>query len=306
MDTHTPSPHDPGPEKARSASTRRGGDDDIFAFEENEAHAPRHPAEFLQSLPEQAASRTTAPAAPTPTPPAGPAVPATAPDSIDSLLSRPVISTTETSAGNDRRPPLSLKEKAALAVCALALAAAATWYTSTLIASRPKEARTPSRPWPELPISGDLVRITEASAAWRHTKETDRVGRIEVPFPTPGERSPVIIPEVNFTIAPDGGKSGYLRFLFIDPDGRESGDVRVIRVTSGKLESMNRGEIIAGPDRGSVYASLGFLDEPSFFSYTAKQSRRWRIEIAESSRYDAPDRDWKLLSVFDVRNTLLD
>ena len=77
----------------------------------------------------------------------------------------------------------------------------------------------------------------------------------------PGERSPVIIPEVNFTIAPDGGKSGYLRFLFIDPDGRESGDVRVIRVASGKLESMNRGEIIAGPDRGSVYASLGFLDE---------------------------------------------
>ena len=306
MDTHTPSPHDPGPEKAPSSSTRRSGDDDIFAFEENEAPAPRHPAEFLQSLPEQATPRATAPAAPTPTPPAGPATPATPPDSIDSLLSRPVISTTETSAGNDRRPPLSLKEKAALAVCALALAAAATWYTSTLIASRPKEARTPSRPWPELPISGDLVRITEGSAAWRHTRETDRVGRIEVPFPTPGERSPVIIPEVNFTIAPDGGKSGYLRFLFIDPDGRESGDVRVIRVTGGKLESMNRGEIIAGPDRGSVYASLGFLDEPSFFSYTAKPSRRWRVEIAESARYDAPDRDWKLLSVFDVRNTLLD
>jgi hypothetical protein len=306
MDTHTPSPHDPGPEKAPSSSTRRSGDDDIFAFEENEAPAPRHPAEFLQSLPEQATPRATAPAAPTPTPPAGPATPATPPDSIDSLLSRPVISTTETSAGNDRRPPLSLKEKAALAVCALTLAAAAIWYTSTLIASRPKEARTPSRPWPELPISGDLVRITEGSAAWRHTRETDRVGRIEVPFPMPGERSPVIIPEVNFTIAPDGGKSGYLRFLFIDPDGRESGDVRVIRVTGGKLESMNRGEIIAGPDRGFVYASLGFLDEPSFFSYTAKPSRRWRVEIAESARYDAPDRDWKLLSVFDVRNTLLD
>ena len=306
MDTHTPSPHDPGPEKAPSSSTRRSGDDDIFAFEENEAPAPRHPAEFLHSLPEQATPRATAPAAPTPTPPAGPATPATPPDSIDSLLSRPVISGTETAARNDRRPPLSLKEKAALAVCALTLAAAAIWYTSTLIASRPKEARTPSRPWPELPISGDLVRITEGSAAWRHTRETDRVGRIEVPFPTPGERSPVIIPEVNFTIAPDGGKSGYLRFLFIDPDGRGSGDVRVIRVTSGKLESMNRGEIIAGPDRGSVYASLGFLDEPSFFSYTAKPSRRWRVEIAESARYDAPDRDWKLLSVFDVRNTLLD
>lgn len=303
MDTHTPSPHDPGPEKAPASPTRRGVDDDIFSFEENEVPVPRHPAEFLQSLPEQAAPRTTSPAAPTPTPSTAPA---TTPDSIDSLLSRPVISTTETSPGNDRRPPLSLKEKAALAVCALALAAAAIWYTSTLIASRPKEARTPSRPWPELPISGDLVRITEASAAWRHTKEADRVGRLEVPFPTPGERSPVIIPEVNFTIAPDSGRSGYLRFLFIDPDGRESGDVRVIRVTSGKLESMNRGEIIAAPDRGSVYASLGFLDEPSFFSYTAKQSRRWRVEIAESARYDAPDRDWKLLSVFDVRNTLLD
>jgi hypothetical protein len=303
MDTHTPSPHDPGPEKAPSSSTRRSGDDDIFAFEENEAPAPRHPAEFLQSLPEQATPRAPAPAASTSSPPATPATP---PDSIDSLLSRPVISGTETAARNDRRPPLSLKEKAALAVCALTLAAAAIWYTSTLIASRPKEARTPSRPWPELPISGDLVRITEGSAAWRHTRETDRVGRIEVPFPTPGERSPVIIPEVNFTIAPDGGKSGYLRFLFIDPDGRGSGDVRVIRVTSGKLESMNRGEIIAGPDRGSVYASLGFLDEPSFFSYTAKPSRRWRVEIAESARYDAPDRDWKLLSVFDVRNTLLD
>jgi hypothetical protein len=303
MDTHTPSPHDPGPEKAPSSSTRRSGDDDIFAFEEIEAPAPRHPAEFLQSLPEQATPRAPAPAASTSSPPATPATP---PDSIDSLLSRPVISGTETAARNDRRPPLSLKEKAALAVCALTLAAAAIWYTSTLIASRPKEARTPSRPWPELPISGDLVRITEGSAAWRHTRETDRVGRIEVPFPTPGERSPVIIPEVNFTITPDGGKSGYLRFLFIDPDGRGSGDVRVIRVTSGKLESMNRGEIIAGPDRGSVYASLGFLDEPSFFSYTAKPSRRWRVEIAESARYDAPDRDWKLLSVFDVRNTLLD
>lgn len=302
METHSPSPHDRGPEKSPSSPAQRG-DDDIFAFEESDAPAPRHPVEFLQSLPEQVTPRSPAPVS---SPPPSAAAPTPAPDSIDSLLSRPVISGMETAARNDRRPPLSLKEKAALAVCALALAAAAIWYTSTLIASRPKEARTPSRPWPALPISGDLARITEASAAWRHTRETDRVGRIEVPFPTPGERSPVIIPEVNFTIAPDGGKSGYLRFLFIDPDGRESGDVRVVRITGGKLESMNRGEIIAGPDRGSVYASLGFLDEPSFFSYTAKQSRRWRVEIAESARYDAPDRDWRLLSVFDVRNTLLD
>jgi hypothetical protein len=194
----------------------------------------------------------------------------------------------------------------ALAGCALTLAAAAFWYSSTLIASRPKDTRPASRPWPELPVTGDLARITEALASWRHTRESDRVGRLEVPFPTPGERAPVIIPEVTFTIAPEGGKSGYLRFLFIDPDGRESGDVRVVRITGGKLESMNRGEIIAGPDRGAVYASLGFLDEPSFYSYTAKPSRRWRVEIAESTRYDAPDRDWKLLSVFDVRNTLLD
>jgi hypothetical protein len=303
MDTQPPSSHDSGPEKAPSPPARSRAHDDILAFEDNEVPAPRHPVEFLQSLPDHTKPRSQAPTGSDAAPPTAPTAPS---DSIDSLLSRPVISGPDTAPKHDRRPPLSLKEKVSLAVCALALSAVALWYTSTLIASRPKEARTASRPWPQLPISGDLVRITEASAAWRHTRETDRVGRVEVPFPTPGERSPVIIPEVQFTIAPDSGNSGYLRFLFIDPEGRESGDVRIIRITGGKLESMNRGEIITGPASGSVYASLGFLDETSFFSYTAKQSRRWRVEIAESARYDAPDRNWKLLSVFDVRNTLLD
>jgi hypothetical protein len=294
--------------------------DDEFAFDEGPSRTDRR----TPASPEPSPVFAPAHSAPAPAPAPAPAAPLNSPDfdlpdlppaaattaaaesDLDSFLARPI---TPLSAAAPRapRPPLSLIEKASLAIASAILLGFAFWFASTIIKSNPKDGFVNSSHWPNLPISGTIARITSASAAWRPTRPTDNVGRVESSLPFPGLRAPTIIPVVSFAIEPAPNASGFLRFLFVDSTGRSSGDVRVARIENGQLKPTERAAftITNGPS-AEVHGSVGFLDLPSFLSYTASTERRWHVEVSECSRADAPDRDWSRLAVFDLRNDLKD
>ena len=296
--------------------------EDEFAFDEGPSHTDRHSPASPEPSPVLAPSPSPAPApaaAATRTaplnspdfdlpdlPPAAATATATATSDLDSFLSRP-ITPLSPSAPLAPRPPLSLIEKASLAIASAILLGFAFWFASTIIKSNPKDGFVKSSHWPNLPISGTIARITSASASWRPTRPTDNVGRVESSLPFPGLRAPAIIPVVSFAIEPAPNASGFLRFLFVDSTGRSSGDVRVARIENGQLKPTERAAftITNGPS-AEVHGSVGFLDLPSFLSYTASTERRWHVEVSECSRADAPDRDWSRLAVFDLRNDLKD
>ena len=295
--------------------------DDEFAFDEGPSRTDHHSPASPEPSPVFAPTPTPAPSAPLNSPefdlpdlpPATPtATPttttATAPTAsdLDSFLARP-ITPLSPSAPHARRPPLSLIEKASLAIASAILIGFALWFGSTIIKSNPKDGLVESSHWPKLPISGTIARITSASASWRPTRPTDNVGRVESSLPFPGLRAPAIIPVVSFSIEPAPNASGFLRFLFVDSTGRSSGDIRVARIENGQLKPTERAAFtITNGTSAEVHGSLGFLDLPSFLSYTASPERRWHVEVSECSRADAPDRDWSRLAVFDLRNDLKD
>ena len=204
------------------------------------------------------------------------------------------------------RRPFTVVELASLSTVGLIMALLGIWFVKTIIASQPPGGQRTSEAKPDLPMAGSLVRITVAEASWRPRRESDRVGLMDVDLPVPGQRAPAILPEVVFTIDPAGSSSGYLRFLFLDSDSKEIGDVRVVRLVNGQLQSMDRGESVKDGTTASVHASKGFLDMSGYLTYAAGDRPRWHVEVAESARYDAPDRDWKVLGTFDVPNDLRD
>lgn len=299
--------------------------DDEFAFDEGppitDRRTPASPEPSPVFAPASFPPQSPTPPAPTPAPsapantldfdlpdqPAAATSSAAADDSdLDSFLARP-ITPLSPAAPRAPRPPLSLIEKASLAIASAILLGFAFWFASTIIKSNPKDGLVESSHWPNLPISGSIARITSASAAWRPTRPTDNVGRIESSLPFPGLRAPAIVPIVSFSIEPIPNASGFLRFLFVDPTGRSSGDVRVARIENGQLKPTERAAFsITNGSSAEVHGSVGFLDTPSFLSYTASTERRWHVEVSECSRADAPDRDWSRLAVFDLRNDLKD
>jgi hypothetical protein len=319
-----PSPsHKPHSFESNPAFSRPA--DDEFAFDEG----PSLPDRRSPASPEPSPVFAPSPSpARTPTPAPAPAAPANTHDfdlpdqpvaaaaaatgtaavdsDLDSFLARPITPHTP-AAPRAPRPPLSLIEKASLAIASAILLGFAFWFASTIIKSNPKDGLVESTHWPKLPISGSFARITSASAAWRPTRQSDNVGRVESSLPFPGLRAPAIIPVVSFSIEPAPNASGFLRFLFVDSTGRSSGDIRVARIENGQLKPTERAAFsITNGSAAEVHGSLGFLDLPSFLSYTASTERRWHVEVSECSRADAPDRDWSRLAVFDLRNDLKD
>ena len=201
------------------------------------------------------------------------------------------------------RRPFTLLEKICSAAGVAVLVVAAIW----LISSATSEAngiKQASTPWPDLPIEGSLVTISDASTSWRKRVETDRVGQMEIILPVPGQYMPEVIPQINFTV--DGSKStnGYLRFIFKDTTGKPQGDTRVVKVEGGKLLDMGKGEIVKGGTDGSIYCSYGLLNIAAYRSYEGDDKPRWSVEVSESSDYNADDKDWKILDSFNVRNHL--
>jgi len=202
-----------------------------------------------------------------------------------------------------KRRPFTLLEKVCSGAGAFLLLLLGVWIFRA-VASEANGLPPASEPWPDLPMEGELITISEASASWRARTDTDRVAQMEVIMPIPGRQPPDYIPQVEFTLDAGAAKSGYLRFIFRDSYGKPRGDTRVVQVDNGKLRSMDRGEIIKDDTAGSVYCSEGLLSIHAYSSYKAEDVPRWSVEVAESASYSAPDKDWNVLGAFDVRDEL--
>ena len=191
------------------------------------------------------------------------------------------------------------------------LATAAALLTTLLVVfgvilyvNRPASEPAISRTLPDLPITGNIVTFTDIKSGWRSRQPADRVSTVDVTLPTPSRQQPALLPVVQFTCDPASGKTGFLRFIFFDPDRKISGDVRVVKLSDGSIDPLSSGAVVAGPGGALVYGSLGFMDLPGFVAYASSTSPRWSVEIRESSDYNAKEAGWTLLQTFDIRNTV--
>ena len=108
---------------------------------------------------------------------------------------------------------------------------------------------------------------------------------------------------MKFNTDPAATKAGFLRFIFLDPDGKISGDVRVVKVNGGTIEALSSGAVASGPGTATVYGSLGFMDRPGFVAYATGSDTRWSVEVSESADYNAKEEGWTKLDTFDLSNT---
>ena len=221
---------------------------------------------------------------------------------LDEFLAKTADSSPAATAKRERRPYTKL-EWICMGSGGAVLLGLLIWLFAAVTSGTGTDVRR-SDPRPDLPLEGDLVTVEEVTSGWRARKYTDRVARMEVVLPQPGEVLPEVIPQVNFTIS-SGSKSCYLRFIFKDSLGTPRGDTRVVRVEGGKLMNMDGGEVISSATSGSVYSSNGLQDTVTFNSYASSKDARWSVEVSESANYDAKDKDWKILSLFDIRSSLL-
>lgn len=279
----------------QDASAAAASDGEPARADEIETYDPRA---------SEAAAGTLAGSAPPPKPVPKPVVeiPATAGlDDLEEFIARTATEGRATDKPAKIRRPFTLVEKICSAAGVAILITVAVWLI-TSVTSEADGHKAASTPWPDLPMKGSLVTISEASSSWRKRKDTDRVAQMEVILPVPGQQMPEIIPQVAFTIDPEKSTTGYLRFIFKDSEGKSRGDTRVVQVQSGKLKDMGKGELIKGDNEGATYGSYGLLNTGSYRSYEGDDKPRWSVEVAESASYNADDKDWKVLGTFNVRN----
>ena len=223
-------------------------------------------------------------------------------DDMEEFIARSATSAPASEKTARVRRPYSLTEKVCFGAGAAVLLMLLFWLGHAAV-SAADGGQARSRPFPDLPMKGSLVTITQAASAWRKSvPNVDRLEQIEVIFPTPGHFEPGIIPEVSLTVD-SGSTAGFLRFIFRDSEGKARGDTRVVQITGGKPVDGAAGLSASGSD-AKVYCSSGLFDVDAFKSYTGDDKPRWSIEIAESNSYNSDDKDWKILGTFDVKNSL--
>ncbi len=259
-------------------------------------------ADDIANYDPRAAGATAVSAGPKPVPQSAPQVPVSPGlDDLEEFIARTVTDGPVVEKREKVRRPLTLVEKICSAAGAAVVVAAAVWLINA-ITSEANGKGEGSTPWPDLPMKGAHLTLSEVSSDWRRRTDADRVAQMEVILPVPSLQMPQIIPQVRFTIDPSASSSGFLRFIFKDSEGKPRGDTRVVQVENGKLKDMGKGEIIKGDADGSVYCSYGLLNSAAYRSYEGDDKPRWSVEAAESTAYDARDKDWKILGTFNVRN----
>ena len=200
--------------------------------------------------------------------------------------------------------PPPRQDRFGLATAAALLVALLAIFGVILYANRPASATANSRALPDLPIAGKIMTITDLKSGWHTRQPADRVSTVDVTLPTPSRQQPALLPQVQFSCDPTSSKNGFLRFIFFDPDGKISGDVRVVKLAGGTIDPLSSGAEVAGPGSALVYGSLGFMDRPGFVAYASGSSPRWSVKVSESSDYNANEAGWTLLQTFDIRNVV--
>lgn len=195
---------------------------------------------------------------------------------------------------------ISKPEKLGLAAVLVALLAILGAFASALHASRPSSSDSDATESPKTPMKGEVATLSKIETDWRPRKDSDRVSMMETMLPEVSTSQPGVLPEVTFSIDPSASKTGFLRFIFLNPEGEISGDVLTVKVNQGKLESMGNGaEVTSGTD-GKIYCSVGFLDKPGYVAYAIGDFPRWTVEVSESTDYNAREDGWKRLGHFEV------
>lgn len=196
---------------------------------------------------------------------------------------------------------ISKPEKIGLAAVIVALLAILGSFASALHASRPSSSDSEATNSPKVPMKGEVATLTKVETNWRARRESDKVSMMETMLPDISTSPPSVLPEVKFTIDSQASKTGFLRFLFLNPEGEISGDVLTVKVNQGKLESMGSGggEVTSSTE-GTVYCSIGFLDKPGYLAYAIGDFPRWTVEVSESTDYNAREEGWKRLGLFEV------
>lgn len=186
---------------------------------------------------------------------------------------------------------------------AVVLIALLTLFGGILYANRPASAAGTSRPRPQLPMVGKVFTLPDVKSGWRTRQTADLVSMVDVILPTPSRQHPAFLPQVQFTCDPGASQTGFLRFIFLDPDGKISGDVRVVKFSGGTVDPLTSGAVVTGPGTATVYGSLGFMDRSGFVAYAGGSGPRWSVEISESTDYNAKEEGWTKLETIDIRNT---
>lgn len=205
-------------------------------------------------------------------------------------------------AAPDRLPANPLKP-AGLMAAALVLISLLGSFIAILYLNRPASEFRDARPEPTVPLGGKIATLSAIESGWRSRQPGDLVSTVEVTLPTPSRQTPALLPMVRFTVDAAASKTGFLRFIFFDPDGKISGDVRVVKISGGTIDPLSSGATPAGPGTASVYGSLGFMDRPGFVAYATGDAARWSVEVSESADYNAKQEGWTKLDIFDLGNT---
>ena len=271
--------------------------------------APRPPAEVYdpfkinEDLPDVASH----PAQATPTP-----APAVVPDITKESLAKPepaYFDGEEPPADDPTDQPLSdglpqgVLRPGGLIAAALVLIVLLGGFIGLLYLNRPDSELRDARSEPTVPLAGNIVTLSAIQSGWRTRQPGDLVSTVDVTLPTPSRQTSALLPMVRFTLDATATKTGFLRFIFLDPDGKISGDVRVVKVSGGTLERLSSGASVTNPGTATVYGSLGFMDRPGFVAYATGDSARWSVEVSESADYNAKQEGWTKLETFDLSNS---
>ena len=173
----------------------------------------------------------------------------------------------------------------------------------TILKNRPTSEARIFKAKPSLPISGQLVQVSEISSGWRPRSEADRV-RPEMQAITKTSVFPSHLPMIKLKFAPET-QNGFLRVLFFNSDGKIAGDARVIKIVQGRAEATSAGEEVTGDHECTVSGSAGLQSANHLTDYLAGGQVRWSVEISESSDYQAKGDEWKLLESFALADNKL-
>ncbi len=182
------------------------------------------------------------------------------------------------------------------------LAVVLSVFFSILYTNRPTGGPVAARTAPTVPLAGKISTLSAIESGWRTRQPGDLVSTVDIVLPSPSRQQPELVPEVRFTLDPSSAGTGFLRFIFLDPDGKISGDVRVLKVTGTTIEPLSSGAKSSAPGTASVYGSLGFMDRANYIAYATSAAPRWSVEISESADYNAKEQDWTKLDTFELRN----
>lgn len=199
-------------------------------------------------------------------------------------------------------PPWTSRDRVGVIAALVVIGGVLLTLGGLLYAVRPVPPDPVALPAPKTPVVGELFTLKEVKSGWRARTAGDLVSEMPVVLPSPGMREPVLLPEVRFSLAPSKGGTGFLRFIFMTPQDRIAGDVRIVKVVNGVVGSPS-----ATSDGDAVYASVGFTDTTDYLHYAADtESARWYVEVSESTDENASEPGWRKLQVFEIGNERLD